>query len=167
MKALCKLTTTVTGNKFTITGELIDVNFPAIVAQRVTISHAVAGHPQKPRHIQLTSHGLLVRRVGSDGVLLPQDELASVMVEIDSKLSDVPVFDAHPTLDDLLGSVKSEIATTAEVQVSDDGKAWTCIKDFKAGTKPEAGKFYRCVATNKNGSVASNAVHIPKADPKK
>jgi hypothetical protein len=163
MKALSKTSTVVDGNKVTITGELVDVAFPAIVAQRHnTIRHHVSGHPSKPRHLQSNSHGFLVTRKGSDGILFPNDELVAIGVEIDSKLTDVPVFVEPPTNGNLFGRVVSEIPFTSKLQESDDGKAWSDVQGADSNFAGDAGKFYRCISTNKNGDATSNPVKIPK-----
>jgi hypothetical protein len=164
MKALVRTNTVVDGKKVTITGELIDVTFPDMVAQRHnTMLHPVNGHPSKPRHIQSNSHGFLVLRKGSDGILFPKDEMVAIGLEIDSKLTDVPVFVEHPTKENLSGKVISEIASTGKIQQSDDGKTWTDVGGADSNLKGESGKHYRCVASNKNGETASNPVHIPDA----
>jgi len=163
MKAIHTLVTKVDGENITITGKIMDVTMPALVAQRHnSMLHPVNGHPSKPRHIQSNSHGFLVLRKGSDGILFPKDEMVSVALEIDSKLTDVPAFVVHPTKDNLVGKVASEIPVTAKIQQSDDGKSWVDATNADANFKGEAGKFYRCVATNKNGFAFSNPVQIPK-----
>ena len=129
MKAICRLKTKIDGNKITITGDIIDVTAPLLVAQRHTIPHPVNGHPSKPRHFQANTHGLAILRHGADGVLFPKDELASVALEIDSKLTDVPVFTKHPTKDDLKGQVISELPATGKIQTSADGKRWNDAPD--------------------------------------
>ena len=86
----------------------------------------------------------------------------AIGLEIDSKLTDVPVFTVHPTKDKLAGTVVSEIPATGKIQQSDDGKVWVDVQNADANFKGEAGKFYRCVATNKNGDAISNPVHFPK-----
>lgn len=163
MKALVKTVTKVEGNKITITGELMDVTFPDVVAQRHnTMHHPVAGHPSKPRHIQSNSHGFVLLRKGSNGVLFPKDEMVAIALEIDSKLTDVPVFVEHPCHGNLAGKVVSEIKATAKIQESDDGETWTDVKSAGAKFKGASGKHYRCVATNKNGDTLSNPVELPK-----
>ena len=163
MKALCKLEAKVDGNKITITGELVDVAIPAMVAQRHnTIHHPVNGHPSKPRHLQSNSLGFIVTRKGSDGVLFPKDEMVALACEIDSKLSDIPVFGVHPNCECLAGKVISELPVIGKIESSDDGNTWTEVVGADDKFKGEAGKFYRCVATNKNGFAFSNPVQIPK-----
>lgn len=160
MKALVKMDTKVDGNKFTITGEIMDVNFPNIIAQRVTIHHPAITDTAKPRQVQATSHGIVVVRHGSAGVLLPQDEIVSALLEIDSTLTDPPVFEQHPTADNIAGKIKSEIPVAAMIQHSDDGKTWTDT-DLKLDSTIPCGKHYRVVAANKCGKSESNPVHIP------
>lgn len=162
MKALSKLETKVEGNKITITGELVDVTFPAVVAQRHnTIFHPVNGHPSKPRQLQSNSHGFIVTRKGSDGILFPKDEMVAVACEIDCKLSDVPVFSEHPCCERLTGKVVSELPVEAKIeQLGDDGKTWSEVTEADEKFKGEKGKNYRCVVSNKNGSTVSNPVLI-------
>jgi hypothetical protein len=167
MKAITETKTTVDAQgNITITGKIIDVTFPDVVAQRHnTILHSVNGHPSKPRHFQSNTHGFIFKRKGCDGVLFPINEMVAVGLEIDSKLTDVPSFTAHPTKDNLAGTVVSEIPATAKIQHSDDGKTWTDIQSADGKVTPVAGKFYRCVATNKNGDAVSNTVHFPAPKP--
>ena len=163
MKAIVKLNTVVDGNKITITGELMDITFPDIVAQRHnTVMHPVSGHPSKPRHIQTNTHGFVVLRKGSDGILFPKDEMVAVALEIDSKLTDVPAFVEHPTPENLAGNIVSEIPATAKLQHSIDGKTWEDVPNADINFKGEIGKHYRCVANNKNGDAISNPVKIVK-----
>src|ERR1035437_6629879 len=162
MKAIVKTITTVEGNKITITGELIDVAPSSLIAQRNTIMHPVNGKFSHPRHFQNNSHGMMILRNGTDGVLFPKDEMVAVALEIDSKLTDAPVFSIRPSIDSLTGKVASEIPVTAKIQHSDDGKDWTDVEKADANFKGESGKFYRCIATNKNGSTVSGITLIPK-----
>jgi hypothetical protein len=163
MKAITQLVTKVEGDTITITGKLMDANFPLIVGQRQTIHHHVAGNRSKPRRIENNTHGVCVLRSGSDGVLIPKDELVSVMLEIDSKLTDAPFFEAHPNANSITGKIKSEIPLTAKIQQSDDGKTWADVPNADKDFKPESGKHYRCVASNKTGETASNSFQVPKA----
>ncbi len=161
MKAICKLVTKVDGNKLTITGELMEVNFPAIVGQRSTMLHPVNGHPSHPRHYQANSQGFIVKRKGANGVLFPKDEMVSVAIEIDNQLTGVPIFTAQPQIGNLVGTVVSEIPVQAKIQESTDGKSWSDIPSADQNFKGEQGKHYRCIATNKVGSTTSKPVHIP------
>lgn len=162
MKAIHSLVTKIVGNKITITGEIMDVSFPGFIGQRNTIMHNVLGNPSKPRHMQINSHGALVTRHGTDGVLFPKDELISVMIEVDNKLTDAPLFQVHPSKDSLTSAkVISELPMTGVHQQSDDGKTWTDIK-LEKDFKPKPGKHYRMVARNKCGETCSNHVCIPK-----
>jgi hypothetical protein len=162
MKAIHSLVTKVDGNKITITGEIMDVKLPDVLAQRHnTVHHLVSGHPSKPRHLQSNSLGFVVNRYGADGVLFPKDEMVSVALEIDHKLTEPPKFTKHPCKESLVGQVQSEIKTTAKIQESTDGKAWTDVANADTGFKGEAGKHYRCVACNAAGETTSNTVTIP------
>jgi len=163
MRALVKLEAKVDGNKVTITGELVDAEIPAMVAQRHnTIHHPVNGHPSKPRHLQSNSLGFIVTRKGACGVLFPKDEMVALACEIDCKLSDIPVFGVQPNCECLAGKVISELPVTGKIESSDDGNTWTEVVGADDKFKGEAGKFYRCVVTNKNGTTTSNPVQIPK-----
>lgn len=164
MKAICKLKTVITGNQVTITGELVDVTAPLIIGQRSTIMHPVQGNQSNPRHMQVNSHGFVFKRNGSDGVLFPKDEMASVALEIDNKLTDAPVFLAHPTVENLMSAKAiSEIDMTGETHESaDGGKTWNKIPDPDAGFKGTPGNQYRFAAKNNNGISYSEAVEIPK-----
>ena len=163
MKSIVRTITTVDGNKITITGELIDVAPPSLIAQRNTIMHPVNGKFSHPRHFQNNSHGIMILRNGTDGVLFPKDEMVAVALEIDSKLTDAPIFSIHPSGDSLTGKVASEIPVTAKIQHSEDGKDWVDVENAGADFKGKSGKFYRCIATNKNGSTISGITLIPKS----
>lgn len=157
MRAITKCETKVVGNKITITGELVDITMPMFIGQRNTIMNPVNGDMNHPRHLQITTHGAMVLRNGSDcGVLFPKDEFMSVMVEIDYRLTNPPVFSKHPCSANPVGMAKSETALTAKVEHSDDGKTWSEVKVGK-GFKPAKGKHYRCVASNKSGTTVSQS----------
>lgn len=160
MRAIHSLKTVVDGNKITITGELMDVTMPAMIGQRTTIMHPVMGDMNKPRHIQVTTHGVMVLRHGTDGVLFPKDELVSVMLEVDGKLTDPPQFVEQPTADNLTGKVVSEIESTVQVQHSDDGKNWNDLKQDPKDYPVLVGKHYRCIARHKHGETASNSFKV-------
>ena len=162
MKAICSIETKVEGDTITITGKIINVTYPVFVGQRTTMMHPVAGNPHHPRHIQVNTHGVLVSRNGkTDGVLFPKDELASMMLEIDEKLTDAPVFVAHPTVEDLkTAKAQSELPMVGKFQHSDDGQTWHDT-ELHPDFKPVAGKHYRCVAKSKAGETVSNIVKVP------
>jgi hypothetical protein len=160
MKAITKTNTVVTGNSITITGELVDVTFPQIIGQRHSIHHNVNGLTHKPRQLQATTHGIMVKRHGANGFLFPKDEFAAVAIEVDGSLTDAPVFVQPLSPSNLNGVVRSEFPVTAVIQQSDDGKTWTDVPNDDVNFSGEKGKWYRCIATNKIGSTTSNSIKL-------
>ena len=159
MKALTQTTTKVdaSGN-VTITGKLIDVNFPAIVGQRHSIQHPVNGQTHKPRKVEANTHGVVIKRFGSSGFLFPKEELTAIAMEADLTLTDPPLFIEQPSAKNLVGKIASEIQATAQIEVSTDGgKTWSNAPD---NATAEVGKSYRVIATNANGSTTSDVVSI-------
>jgi hypothetical protein len=166
MKTLTKINTKVDGNKVTITGELIDVNFPVVVAQRQTIGHRVLTNPHRPRMCRATNHAFMVERHGADGFAIPVDEMVQIALAVDPKLSDPPVIGKHPTAADLILECKTESTASQKYQVSDDNKNWSDVALDKNGKfTPETGKYYHCVVSNLSGETPSNSFKVPPAPP--
>lgn len=159
MKAIHSLVTVVKGDTITITGKIMDVTFPMFVGQRSTIMHPVNGNMNHPRHLQVNTHGAMMTRNGNGiGVLFPKDELASVLMEVDSRLTNAPVFLSHPDSKNPIGNPISELPLTATIQESKDGEIWTDVKNPKK-FKPVSGKHYRCKASNSVGESHSKSFH--------
>lgn len=157
MKAISQIVTKIEGDNITIIGKLVNVTAPLYVAQRTTIHHPVNGVMVKPRRVEVNNHGVMVMRHGAVGVLLPIDEMVAVAIEVDNTLTDAPVFEEHPTVENPTGKIRSELNASGTIQESDDGEKWKDISDAK---KLETGKYYRCVVKNPRGETISNVVKV-------
>lgn len=164
MKTLVKVQTKVEGKQVTITGELMDVQFPAHVAQRMSVGHFVSTNPHRPRRCMATNHAFILERHGADGFAIPLDEFVAIGLEIDPKLSDAPLIQKHPTEADMILECKTETPAKQQWQVSDDGKTWNDLESVP--TTPQPGKHYRVVLTNQSGSTESKSFSVkpPKAN---
>ena len=162
MKTITKIDTKIEGNKITITGELVDVKFPDMVAQRMTVGHFVSTNPHRPRQCRATNQAFMVERHGAEGFAWPLDEFVALALEVDPKLSDAPLIHKNPTVTDLLLDCKTETDASKQWQVSDDGTNWTNLdKELTPDNRPQPGKHYRVVLTNKSGQSASKSFKTP------
>jgi hypothetical protein len=165
MKTLVRLNTKIDGNKVTITGELMDIQFPDVHAQRMTVGHFVSTNPHRPRMCRATNHAFMIERHGADGVAIPIDEFVAMALAIDPKLSDKPLIHKHPTFSDLVLECKSETEAKEQWQESTDGVTWTSIETPQVGFKGEPGRQYRVELTNQSGTSVSDTIRVPTAKP--
>ena len=157
MKIIKNISVNIDGNKVSITGELDDVKFPAIVAQRHSVGHFPSTNPHKPRRCLATNHGFMVERYGADGFLFPMDEFAALAIQCDPKLADAPVVSLKKEGDDLSALVNTETDHKLQWQESLDGTTWSDIEpgaDGKVKTKP--GLHYKAIAINLTGTQSKS-----------
>lgn len=145
----------------------MDVTFPAVVSQRMTVGHFSTTNPHRPRMCRATNHAFLVERFNADGFAIPLGEMVQMALAVDPKLSDPPVIGKHPTEVDMILECKTESATNQKFQVSDDDKTWVDVTlDENGKFTPEPGKFYRCVVSNISGETPSNSFKVQNTEAK-
>jgi len=162
MKTLTNTKTTVTGNKITITADIVDKKFPFPV-QQVTVGYLNPDNIRWPRHIQLSNDACFIKAFGN-GFAISTDDLVNIAAQVEPKTSFPPLF--KKITPEYKVEISSELHPDLQWEVSDklQGAPWTKVEGQTSESldksKVKAGQFVRCVATSDAGSLISNPVIV-------
>ena len=168
MRKLINTKTVVADGKATITGDVVDAAPADFVypVQHTTVGYLHPTNPRQPRHVQISSQGVFVKR-REHGGMIPLEDLASIMLAIEPKTAGIPFIRVHPTPQSLIVNATSQIDCTYQWKMSDtpDPKGkWSDIAGQTTvkleRTDALKGKWVSCVVTNGSGAIASKPIQI-------
>lgn len=157
MKTLSGVKTTVTGDKITITADIVEREFRFPV-QQVTVGYLNPANIRWPRHIQLSNDACFVKAFGN-GFAISTDDLVKIASQVEPKTSFPPLFGLK--MPNYTVEISSELHPDLQWEVSDKLTGeWSKVEGQTSATldksKVKTGQFVRCVASSDAGSVTSN-----------
>jgi hypothetical protein len=170
MKTLSNPLITITGNKLTLTADIVDQQFNQILTTRVSHGHVHGEHHRHKRDIQSSSEAVFVKYGCHGAFALTNDFLIQCAAEVEPRTSFAPVFKEGSSPKGV--AVISETSAQFQWQVSDDPTpkavkdhtppppaVWTDIPGATKDSLDEAavkkGQWVRCVAVNATGKTIS------------
>jgi hypothetical protein len=164
MKTLKGIKTTISGNKLTLTADIVDKDYSAFRTQQQTIVHAASDNIRHHRHLQIAECGVMVKTPGKRvGFVLEKQDLIDIATGIEPLLSYAPV--ATNKLDKTLTvKINSELTPDFQWQVSMDGQVWSNVPGQTTTTLDKstvkAGQRVRLKATSPAGEMITETVVV-------
>ena len=164
MKTFANKKITVTGNKFTMTADIVEKDYSAFPVQQQTIVHMAKNNVRHHRHIQISMVAAFVKTPGKKiGFALENQDLVNLATQVEPLLSYAPV--AANKLDKTLTvKIHSELTPDLQWQTSADGTTWTDVAGQTTNTLDKAtvkaGSQVRLKASSNAGEMFTNAVTI-------
>ncbi len=164
MKTLKSIKSTITGNKLTLTADIVDKDYSAFRSQQQTIVHVASNNIRHHRHLQIAECGVIVKTPGKKvGFVLEKQDLINLATDIEPMLSYAPVA-TNKLSKTLTVSINSELTPDFQWQVSTDGKTWTDIADQTTAaldkSTVKAGQHVRLKASSPAGEMLTEHVTI-------
>lgn len=164
MKTFANIKYTITGNKITLTADIVDKDFSRYPAQHQTIVHTASGNRRHRRHFHLSEAGAIIRTPGKNlGFVFQKQDMVDLATAIEPRLSYAPV--AAPIGKDLTANISSELTPDLQWQASaDGGRTWTDIAGQTTKTLDratvKAGQQVRLKASSEAGTMISNSTLV-------
>ena len=164
MKTFANKKITVTGNKFTMTADIVEKDYSAFPVQQQTIVHVAGNNRQHHRHVQISQAGAMVKTPGKNlGFVLEKQDLVDLATAIEPRLSYAPV--PSKLGKELTVNISSELTPDLQWQVSsDNGKTWADIAGQKTNTLDKssvpAKSLVRLKASSEAGTMISNSTIV-------
>lgn len=173
MKTLTNYKITVTGDKLTLTADIVEQQFNQILTSRVSHGHLNPDHQHHHRHIQSSSEAIFVKHMGH-GFALSNDFVAALASVVEPRTAFAPIFKHSSTpnkvevvsespvalqwqtapAEHFIESPTPHTAPTPVTWVDIAGETGDSIDESKV----EKGHWVRCKAVNATGETTSRAV---------
>lgn len=163
MKTLSGVKATVTGNRVTITADIVEKDFSQFPVQQQTIVHVAKGNAMHHRHLHISQAGVIVRTPGKEvGFVIEKQTLIDLATQIEPRISYAPVARIG---NDLTVKIASELTPDLQWEHSEDhGKTWKHVEGQTTATldrsKVKCGNHVRLKASSEAGEMISNSTIV-------